>query len=319
MNFSIDNEYKKKNIKSCSNCNIIGHEFKECKQPIISLGVILLKVQNNDSDIIKILKEESNPLNEQTGIRGRDIKDLELYSKYKEYIKFLLIRRKHTLGYIEFVRGRYKPENVDGLVFLFQQMTSDEIKKINTSDTFEEIWNDLWGSENKNPQFALEFSKSKNKFEELRKNDKTNNIGLKFYVNNVSPSWDQAEWGFPKGRKNKSENNLECAMREFEEESDYSRDEYEIITNISPLVEEFIGTNGIKYKHIYYIGIEKTNKEPKVNSNNKNQATEIGAIGFYSYHDTIQLIRPYHVPRKKLVNRLYVYLMNKIINKLNYT
>jgi 8-oxo-dGTP pyrophosphatase MutT (NUDIX family) len=311
-----DNEIKRRTTKICTNCNLYGHEFKECRQPIISFGVILLKVNNNDNEIIKILKEETKLNGDEIGIRGKDMKDITLYSAYKDYIKFLLIRRKHTVGYIEFVRGRYQPINVDGLVFLFQQMTPDEIQKIDKAEKFDEIWNDLWGTENQTIQHQLEFEKSKKKFEDL-KSKKNNEIGMNFYIKNVKSSWDQAEWGFPKGRKNKSENNLECAMREFEEESDYKRDEYEIITNIQPLVEEFIGTNGVKYRHIYYVGIEKTNKEPTINKNNRNQMTEVGGIGFFSYQDTMQQIRPYHVPRKKIVNKLYIYLMNKIINKLN--
>lgn len=309
---------KRKNYKICSNCNKQGHEFKECKSPIVSMGVILLKISGNDksdkNELTTILKEEVKSEQEQMGIRGKDFRDLELFSIYKDNLRFLLIRRKHTLGYIEFLRGRYKTDNFEGIIFLFQQMTSEEIEKIGTL-TFEELWEDLWGSGERKNNLQSEFEKSKKNFEELKNNKKE--LGLNFYVKNVSPSWDQAEWGFPKGRKNKNENNLECAMREFEEETGYKRDEYEILTNISPLIEEFIGTNGVSYKHIYYIGIDKTNKIPKIDTENKSQIGEIGAIGFYTFQETIQLIRPYHIQRKRIVNKLYSYLMNKIIVKLN--
>jgi 8-oxo-dGTP pyrophosphatase MutT (NUDIX family) len=193
-------------------------------------------------------------------------------------------------------------------------MTTEEIERIGEY-TFDKLWDDLWGDVDKKVSSHIEYEKSKKNFDELKNNCKE--LGLNFYVKNVSPSWNQAEWGFPKGRRNKNENNLECAMREFEEEAGYSRHEYEILTNMTPLVEEFIGTNGVSYKHVYYIGIDKSDKNPQIDKNNKNQSKEIGAIGFYTFQDTIQLIRPYHIQRKKIINKLYNYLMNKVVLKMN--
>ena len=34
---------------------------------------------------------------------------------FKDKIKFLLIRRKHSLNYIEFIRGRYDKNNLKNL------------------------------------------------------------------------------------------------------------------------------------------------------------------------------------------------------------
>ena len=35
-------------------------------------------------------------------------------------------------------------------------------------------------------------------------------------------NWIEAEWGFPKGRRNYQETDFECALREFSEETGYS-------------------------------------------------------------------------------------------------
>lgn len=315
---SSDDEHKKKKYyKYCSNCGKNGHEFKDCKNPITSYGIILLSFNQPE-----LLNEESinGDINnfeigaESDGIRGKNIKEVEIFSTYKNTIKFLLIRRKHTLGYIEFIRGRYKIDNIDGIIFLFQQMTRDEIKKIEEL-SFDELWNDLWGNSEKKNLFIQEYQKASTKFNEL----KTNNteLGLAFYVKNVSPAWDQAEWGFPKGRKNKTETNLESAIREFEEESNINEIDYKIINEIKPLIEEFIGTNGVKYKHIYYVAMYNSKKRPEINPTNTHQSGEIGAIGFYTYDELIQMIRPYHIERKKLITRLYMYLINKIISNFS--
>ena len=58
--------------KYCNNCGNIGHYYKECRYPILSYGVILY----DDTD--------------------------------KNNIKIVMIERKNSLSYIEFLRGKYK-------------------------------------------------------------------------------------------------------------------------------------------------------------------------------------------------------------------
>lgn len=316
------NEHKKiyKSVQ-CSNCGKLGHEYKQCSDAIISIGVILLKF-----DYSKIKKCFSNlitcPANScnnkvdivNDGIKIQSSSDISLFSELHENIKFLIIRRKHTLGYIEFIRGRYKPDNVDGIVFLFQQMTKEEISKIG-SMSIEELWDNFWIDPQKKLLYDKEFQKTKQKFEKLKNGDETE-LTLDFYVKHVVPTWDQAEWGFPKGRRNKSESNKECALREFEEESGFTKDDYILLEGIKPFVEEFIGTNGVKYKHIYYVAYANSDKIPSIDKDNIHQMTEIGDIGYYTYNEIMEMIRPYHVERKKIITKLYMYLLEKIISEI---
>ena len=309
----------KKLYKYCTNCGKKGHEYKECNDAITSYGIITIKLdsqfKNLTDNLNKIIEEDIQNQNiiqtkDAQDIHGNDMKDVQLFALLKNQIKFLMISRKHTLGFIEFIRGRYKTENIDGIIFLFQQMRKSEITKIGTN-TFDELWEEFWGNSDKKKLLYNEYEQSKGKFNELKNNQKE--LGLDFYVKNVSPTWDQSEWGFPKGRRNKNETNLECAMREFEEESGYKKEDYEIIKGISPLMEDFIGTNGIRYKHIYYIAVTKSIKVPKIDPANLHQNGEIGGITYFTYDECIQVIRPYHIERKKLVMKLYTYLINKLI------
>jgi len=123
-----------------------------------------------------------------------------LFHTLENRIKFLLIRRKHTLGYIEFIRGRYRVENVEGIIFLFQQMTPEEIKKIGES-SFDELWKEMWNDFGYTQYRQQEYKHSKENFERLKysNDDEDRYLGLKFYVEQVKPTWSYAEWGFPKG------------------------------------------------------------------------------------------------------------------------
>jgi hypothetical protein len=90
-------------------------------------------------------------------------------------------------------------------------------------------------------------------------------------------------------------------------------DDYILLNSISPIEESLIGTNGISYKHVYYIAISNTIEKPKINETNLNQINEIGDINFFLYEDTMKLIRPYHTDKKKIITQLYMFIMNKLI------
>ncbi|ARF09232.1 NUDIX hydrolase [Catovirus CTV1] len=304
---------KTKNNLYCTNCGKRGHDYKNCGDPVTSLGIILLKfdgILNNNHFVL----EGNNNIVASSGIRANDNRDLNLYSEIKYDVKFLMIRRKHTLGYIEFIRGRYKTDNFDGIIFLFQQMTKSEIEKIGKF-SFDELWNDFWGKSEKKKNMEHEYIKSKEKFNML-KNDKTP-LGLSFYVLNVKPGLNEGEWGFPKGRRNRNESDIECAKREFQEETGMNSDDYSVINSLEPLTEEFIGTNGVKYRHIYFIAKAENDKQPKVDENNVIQNTEVGGIDYFTYFDGIRLIRHHHIHRKNMLTRLYNFIMNHVIINMN--
>ena len=54
----------------CVNCGKMGHSFRECTEPVLSFGVIAVKFIDNEP-------------------------------------YYLLIRRRDSLSYVEFLRGKY--------------------------------------------------------------------------------------------------------------------------------------------------------------------------------------------------------------------
>jgi 8-oxo-dGTP pyrophosphatase MutT (NUDIX family) len=310
---------KKKDIKTCvcKNCGLIGHEYNFCKEPITSWGIVLVKVLKPEKSTKKYTATSSNfhtnnsaleSCELQEGIKISNKDQLSTVCTYIKSIQFLLVRRKHSLGYMEFVRGKYLRDNVDGITYLFQQMTPLEIHKLKTLE-FDDIWIDMWGGDVKKITLnKKEHTDSKHKFECL-KNKTDVELGLNFYIDHVKPYYETPEWGFPKGRKSKGETDLECGIREFCEETGYEPEDINILTDISPIVEDIIGTNGVSYRHIYFLAEDISSNVPSINDSNNN---EIGNIGYFSFDDAYQLIREYHVEKRAIIRNVFMYFTNEL-------
>ncbi len=309
-------KYKKSHTYFCGNCGKEGHIYKTCREPIISTGIILVDIVGNRTDkIIQKLIElycenNSEPLIE---INAKDINYknenmLKIFCQYKNRIRFLMVRRKHSLGYIEFVRGRYNIQNIDGITFLFKQMMKEEIEKIKNY-TFKELWMDLWSTDT--IIYKLEYEKANHKYNRLNEDARLN---INFFVNKIPLVLTHPEWGFPKGRRNCQESDLRCAHREFLEETGYHNDEFELCSNICPIVELLRGTNSKKYKHIYYLAFNKTDNEPIIHPDNIHQKREIGDIGWFTYEQVMMLLRTYHQDRRRIVMKIYAYIINNIMD-----
>jgi hypothetical protein len=98
----------------CLNCGKKGHVIKKCLQPIISLGIICirLKIPLNMNDIINYSKKIQNnylfTLDEINKLKK--IKNTMTNFNIDELdsnIEYLFIRRKNSLNYVEFLRGKY--------------------------------------------------------------------------------------------------------------------------------------------------------------------------------------------------------------------
>ena len=164
----------------CNNCGKLGHYYHHCKMPITSIGIIVFRI---------------NP-------EGKK--------------EFLMIRRKDTLGYIDFMRGKYSIYNKEYIMNMLKQMTQDEKEVLRTQD-FAAAWKRVWGNESISSQYKSEETISREKYLLLQ-----NGIFNKgeFYTlqtlideSNKYDIWTEAEWGFPKGRRNYQEKDFECALR----------------------------------------------------------------------------------------------------------
>ena len=245
----------------CNNCGKQGHLFHQCKLPITSYGIILFRPSSQG-------------------------------------IQYLMIRRKDSFGYIDFIRGKYLQNNLEQLQHIFNEMSVHERSKIKNND-FDTLWKMMWGETNIGSQYKGEELASQKKFDALKygiQNSKTL-ITLNLLIDNATTNWNETEWEFPKGRRNYQEKDLDCALREFEEETGLSKKDINVIENLLPFEEIFLGSNHKSYKHKYFLAY--TDKYIDVLQNY--QKSEVSKIEWKTLEECLISIRPYNLEKKQLI------------------
>jgi len=246
----------------CNNCGRQGHLFHQCKLPITSYGIILFRSSADG-------------------------------------IQFLMLRRKNSFGYIDFIRGKYVQNNFEHLQNLFNEMSIQEREEIKNNN-FEVLWKTMWGDTHIGTQYKGEELSSQKKFDLLKVGllvNKDEIITLDTLIENATSKWKETEWEFPKGRRNYQEKDLECALREFEEETGISKKDIIVIENVMPFEEVFIGSNHKSYKHKYFLAYSDKNNDMLQNY----QQTEVSKLEWKSLEECLESIRPYNLEKKQLI------------------
>ena len=291
----------------CSNCGKYGHNIKKCEEPITSLGIISVKLTNLDFNSEVFKKFLTSKYLDIDNYNFSHIDNINRLEEFKNNIKFLMIQRKHSLSYIEFIRGKYDYDNFDKLEYMFNNMAPLEIKDISNKN-FSELWNSLWKKTSKSKAFQKEYKNSKESFDNI-----INNGFLKKLVE-IKPKYKTPEWGFPKGRRNLFEKNIDCAIREFQEETNIDSKNLFILNKINCVNEEYTGTNNLSYKHIYYLSYADENLiEQNIDESNY----EVGNIGWFSWDEANELIRDYYNEKIKVVNQIYFLFLNLYLEYLS--
>ena len=265
----------------CNNCGNFGHVYANCRHPILSYGVILYQID-----------EHKIP-------------------------RIVMIERKDSLSFIEFIRGKYKNAmNITYIKLLISRMTEEEKEKL-LHYSFDELWSNLWiHIDDVNQRIKKEFIRSKDIFYKLKtgvmKDDQFHS--LETIIQSSPKNYKMNEWEIPKGRRSGHENNRDCAIREFNEETNINPDKYEMITNMIPLIEEYRGINNVRYKHIYYVGKTDEQIELMIDLENKEQYTEIKNISWVTESESYEKIRDYDNHKKKVIHSFFE-LYNNIYNK----
>lgn len=246
----------KSSYNICNNCGKQGHLFQDCKMPIISIGIVLFR--NSD--------------------RG---------------VEYLMIRRKDSFGFSDFLRGKYPLYNKNYIKNIVNEMTTIEKEKI--------LKKDFLDVTKKNEETL--YKKWISLYDGIKIDDSY--IKLENLINDSKTTWKEPEWGFPKGRRDFQEKDLDCAVREFEEETGYNKSHIKIIENVIPYEEIFFGSNYKSYKHKYYLAY----MEECIDILNKFQKSEVSKLEWKTYNECIESIRPYNNEKINMLNKI-----NKVIN-----
>ena len=287
--------FNRKRNFCCVNCGKEGHVYKECKEPITSFGIIA--IQKPTSDVQPGLIG-SPIMKERCQKHLKNIPDSIPHPEKDSKILYLMIQRKDTMGYIDFIRGKYpESDNIEKMRILkiyLQEMTCVERNRLLKFD-FDTLWDMVWM--NKNSRLYInEYIDAKQKF---------NRLNIEQLLQVTECCWTEQEYGFPKGRKNMHETNLQCARREFDEETGYTQFDIKIISD-KTWEEIFIGTNGVTYRHVYFIAEVPCHIVlPKISLSDIQLGGEISNIGWFTFDQCIQMIRPYDVAKKELLMKIH--------------
>ncbi len=325
----------------CGNCGKQGHLYRNCNKPITSYGIICFrKFIDSKSPAINI-SSNAKKHSRKNAISNHQLtkKNYQSSNSLTSYIsdpEIILIQRKHTIGYMELIRGKYDPNNEEYLVKIFDLMTQEEKDNISSIRDYD-ILRNMLGSTAKLKNYKKEYYDGKQKFSELLKDQKLDIIISKSNSNHLQ--WDGPEWGLPKGRRSQNETDLDCAIREFLEETGIDPSDIIIYQNIIPLEEIYTGINNILYKHVYFIARMKeteSDKIPEINipditmssnleinyitsnsssnliidHNKPEQFNEVSNIKWCNFEECNRLIRPYYTNKISVIKKAFQMIKN---------
>jgi 8-oxo-dGTP pyrophosphatase MutT (NUDIX family) len=257
----------------CNNCGKSTHLAYQCRIPITSNGVVAV----------------------------RKVKYL-----FSEEYQYLMIRRKDSLGYLDFLRGKFSLFKKEYIINMMNQMTRCEKELLRNKYNIVKQQSNTNNAYHRKDKINLLINgvKHKHQFYDLKTLlDDSDMYGI----------WEEPEWGFPKGRRNENESDYECAIREFVEETGIPISSLKDITNILPIQEIFTGSNYFSYKHKYYVMfIDDFQKNIDINSFQK---TEVSSVQWKNISNCIGSIRPYNLEKIQMIHNLDFCLnMTKIIS-----
>lgn len=257
------------------------------------------------------------------------------YNKEKNNaVELLLVKKKVSYYFIDFVMAHYRKNDVKYLKYMFDNMSFSEKMDI-LSLRFEQIWYRAWGNIPEKHFDLVDFYKQfkftrfpvkerltsgeiykmyfqkKNKFENNFLKD--NGRKLRSIIQQSTDC--ELIWEIPKGSIEEDEKSTDCAIREFYEETSIKYDKYKILYHLDPIVISFIDNN-VLYKTVYYIAVLREPTQdltPRINFLNYNQICEIEAVKWVSLQE-IKFLQMNKKVQSRLIN-----MYKKIIKRFkNY-
>lgn len=259
---------------TCRNCGAVGHLYKFCKKPIMSFGLICYRK-----------------------------------NEIRNELEYLMIQRRDSLSFMEFIRGKYDLHHLEYIKRLMTNMTDTERKSL-VFTPFDDLWNQVWYQPHIPKQTTAEYHEAKEKFHKLKQGilikgteDAFSSIvSVSSLLAETSTKYEEPEWGFPKGRRRLKEKDIDCAIREFCEETGFVKTDIEVEEDTNSYEEIFYGTNNVLYRHVYYIAkaVQNVYRTIVIDKNNPHQAREVRQVRWFSATEVLERIREHNVERKKV-------------------
>lgn len=332
MNSSIQSS---KHKLFCYNCYNTRHISKHCPKPVLSYGIICYFMQppnihhtarntklssSNIKASSKDTKLSSERASKDTKLSSskhhsadnkgklKDTKAIKAHSApslhssglvTNDTRKYLMVQRKYSFAFVGFVTGKYNIDDDSQIQLMFNRMTRREHKMIANS-TFEMLWGKLWeGYDQRKHKKSTrkDLLRCNLKFEVLRRHNR-----ITGFIWNSTSDYLTPEWYFPKGKKcNQFELEEDCAIREFEEETQIAKSNIRMEYTIPPFTEKH-SANEKLYQVRFYVAeyIGNCTIEHRTYCDNR----EIGNAAWLNIKECMQKIRPYEFEKIQLLNTI---------------
>lgn len=159
-------------------------------------------------------------------------------------ILYQLCQRRDSISYAEFLKDNLPSDLIRMHIGLMSTEERKRCVEYYLRNDPESLWNDLWI----NHKSRIYKNDMKRCCEAFKKN-------MEMYIDEFlcdEKGKTENPWGFSKGRKHPTESELDCAMREFEEETTIPKDVIQVL-KIKPYEEYYTGTDGKLYRTVYYV------------------------------------------------------------------
>lgn len=286
----------------CTRCGKNGHNCKTCTGPITSFGLIVFR--QDDKDIGKMYTEFRDYKCDKQ--KHNLCRDKKVYNIYKSkctklndtQTRVMLIERKDTIAFITLIQGVYpdhEPSRSKKILGYVEELTCEErYKLVNFT------WNQLW-------EIAGTTRRNKDHSEQAFKL-----IDISTIIDQTSCNYIDADYIIPKGRLKCNESIVDCAVREFSEESGYNTFDVHVLLHIPPFEEEFIGVNGNKYKNVYFTAELKSSANIRIPLHEiREQVKEVKNLGWFTMEESMGIIRDCHFLKKKVLWNSYQIITGK--------
>lgn len=278
----------------CANCGGVGHIYRICNHPICSFGIICCRLAY-DAHSGAVVPE------------------------------YLMVQRKDSLCFVEFIRAKWAPQNRKYLMKLFASMTPGERGKIAGAKDFDELWYGFWHNDSCK-SYMKEYQQARSQFDALKRGfpmrcADTGTViafSIDYLLANTNAEYQDTEWGWPKGRRNINESDLRCALREFSEETGMSQRDVSVLTHMKPFEEVFNGSNHVRYRHVYFLAVlTATAGERTLTARQQSMlAQEISRVAWCRYDQVLGNIRAYNTERKELFKRVHGLVTSNLANMI---
>jgi 8-oxo-dGTP pyrophosphatase MutT (NUDIX family) len=187
------------------------------------------------------------------------------FRKLNSRTQVLMIRRRFSYEYTDFICGKYVLETLPDLV---RNMTMDE-KLLIASMNFKYIWY----SYSLSTKYGRNYNIKKLKFDKVIIKNQERVLDM---LRSTTTRSSDSLWELPKGRKrSRRETDIQCAVREFGEETSCKKNKYSIYPDIH---HTYTYKDGSTYSNKYYLAITDIYFSSIVLYDNTNQINELKEV-----------------------------------------